>query len=394
MRSQVYLHGGMDSGFRFAFAATAISVACHTLFFASMLMMPGKSTPLRLAPSIVNVDLVTLSSPASPTSGAPPTDALAPKSHPAIDKEIRVPTINKVSPLMRPTPAAPKTEINKPDPIKPDLVKPELVKPEPPKPAPVKPQPVKPEPVKPEPIKPIMIKPEPVRVEPVRPEPIKPKRVEPQPSKPEPAKSEPSSPLPAEPVPIKLAPEKKETPPPEPPSSPKIKTSMKKKTFKPDRVREQALAQIKKQVEGPRSNPTAAAIDRLKEKDTLSEALAGLKRKVSQGPPGRGGKGGQATADLIQIYRIQVAFEVQRNWAFSEQLAGLESNLITLILFKVLPDGTIKDVTFTDRSGNSYLDESAERAVWKSNPVSPHPPGISKSSIMVGLRFTPQGVIR
>jgi colicin import membrane protein len=57
-----------------------------------------------------------------------------------------------------------------------------------------------------------------------------------------------------------------------------------------------------------------------------------------------------------------------------------------------MPNGEIKDIFFTDRSGNSYLDESAYKAIVKSNPVDPHPEGISKPYVNVGLRFTPEGV--
>jgi colicin import membrane protein len=38
------------------------------------------------------------------------------------------------------------------------------------------------------------------------------------------------------------------------------------------------------------------------------------------------------------------------------------------------------------------LDESAKKAVLKSNPVRPHPPGVTKPYVIVGLRFTPKGV--
>ena len=57
-----------------------------------------------------------------------------------------------------------------------------------------------------------------------------------------------------------------------------------------------------------------------------------------------------------------------------------------------MPNGEIKDLFFTDRSGNSHFDESAYRAVMKSNPVDPHPAGLIRPYVQMGLRFTPEGV--
>jgi colicin import membrane protein len=96
--------------------------------------------------------------------------------------------------------------------------------------------------------------------------------------------------------------------------------------------------------------------------------------------------------ELIDIYRIEVAYQIQKNWAFSEQLAGGRTELVAELAFTIMPSGEIKDIWFDKRSGNMYLDESAQKAILKSNPVSPHPPGIVKPFIIVGLRFTPKGV--
>ena len=62
------------------------------------------------------------------------------------------------------------------------------------------------------------------------------------------------------------------------------------------------------------------------------------------------------------------------------------------LTFKVMPNGEIRDVTFMDRSGNKYLDESGYRAIMKSNPVKPHPDGIVRAYVLMGVRFTPEGM--
>ncbi|MBT8370787.1 MAG: energy transducer TonB, partial [Deltaproteobacteria bacterium] len=74
------------------------------------------------------------------------------------------------------------------------------------------------------------------------------------------------------------------------------------------------------------------------------------------------------------------------------QLADGRSDLATWLIFKVMPDGEIKDLIITERSGNSHLDESAYRAVMKANPVIPHPKSVSKQYVQIGIRFTPEGI--
>jgi colicin import membrane protein len=104
-----------------------------------------------------------------------------------------------------------------------------------------------------------------------------------------------------------------------------------------------------------------------------------------------GGGGGRAVT-LLDIYKVEIAFQVQRNWAFSESMAGGAKQLQTLIVFKVMPDGEIKDIRFTRKSGNRLLDESAYKAIVKSNPVDPHPAGLRRAYVEVPLRFTPEGI--
>lgn len=93
-----------------------------------------------------------------------------------------------------------------------------------------------------------------------------------------------------------------------------------------------------------------------------------------------------------EIYQAEVAFQIQKNWAYSEQMAGLSNNLIAKIIFKVLPDGRIEDISFTERSGNAYLDESGYKAIVKSSPVKPFPPGLHIPYTVMGIRFGPEGV--
>jgi colicin import membrane protein len=83
-------------------------------------------------------------------------------------------------------------------------------------------------------------------------------------------------------------------------------------------------------------------------------------------------------------------YRIRQNWAFNERLANAEKGIQARVLIKILQNGQIRDVWFETRSGNRYLDESALKAVKKSNPLPPLPKGYVTYD--VGLQFTPSGL--
>jgi colicin import membrane protein len=193
-----------------------------------------------------------------------------------------------------------------------------------------------------------------------------------------------------------------------PAPNPKPKTSLKKKTFKSTQVVKQAIQQLEQKVAAEADTakaesepePLKSALDRLRqqvgktEADRSQQAAKTTDTGSAQatGRPGKFNENGTKTAQLIDLYRVEIAFQIQKNWAFNEQLAGGEGALVAAIVFKVMPDGEIRDIFFTDRSGNDYLDDSAYKAIVKSNPVDNHPAGLSQPYVQMGLRFTPQGI--
>jgi len=177
----------------------------------------------------------------------------------------------------------------------------------------------------------------------------------------------------------------------------KAKKSLKKKTLDRRKLIDQAVSGVQKKVEKSQSDSVNQAIEALKKKVAQTEAKPSqtdqsLSAATGAGVSGGTGSGGQRALELIDIYKIEVAFQVERQWAFSEQLAGDGQALQSSLVFKVLPSGEITNIRFTERSGNSYLDESAYKAVVKASPVSPHPEGVRQLYVTVALRFTPQGI--
>lgn len=187
---------------------------------------------------------------------------------------------------------------------------------------------------------------------------------------------------------------------------PKKKTALKYKTMKSKEVLKSALQQLEKKVEEQPARQLEDTIKRLQDKVSKQGKPSSSTNTQNQGE-GEGqsegvsdelkktgvfGTGSEKEAELIDIYRTEVAFSIQKNWAYSEQLAGGGQDLEVLVVIKVMPNGEITDIFFTDRSGNAYLDDSAYKAIKKSSPVKPHPDGLQRSYVEMGLRFTPAGV--
>jgi len=196
------------------------------------------------------------------------------------------------------------------------------------------------------------------------------------------------------PAPAKAKPEisvAKETP------SPKKKVALKYQTFKSKEVIKNALDNLEKQVEKEPPRPLEDTIKRLKEKvaeeeQAHAESVTTETETKSQSKSGVFVRGSKQEIELIDIYQADIAMQVQKNWAFSEYMSDRSKNLEASLIFKILPDGTIKDIFFVDRSGNQYLDDSAMKAIMKTSPVKPFPKELNRSSIDMGLRFTPEGV--
>jgi colicin import membrane protein len=182
---------------------------------------------------------------------------------------------------------------------------------------------------------------------------------------------------------------------------PRVKQSLKKKTQNRQKMIDQALSGVRKDVEQSESDSVRQAIDRLKKKVAQTEAAAPPTDQIAKGiagaagagiPGAASGSGGKRALEITDLYKIEVAFQVERHWAFSQQVAGDSKAQQASLVFRVLPGGEISDIRFTQKSGNSYLDDSAYKAIVKANPVSPHPAGIRMPYVTVALRFTPEGL--
>ena len=162
-----------------------------------------------------------------------------------------------------------------------------------------------------------------------------------------------------------------------------------------------AIKQVQKKVDESDSSSVKEALNRLKKKVEETEAAGPQSYESSNtkagsavigAGEGTGTAGGSQTIDAIRIYQAEIQYQIQKNWAFSQQLAGDSSTLEAVLAIKILRDGEIDDIWFDKKSGNSYLDESAYKAIVKSNPLPALPREYIGSFYKIGLIFGPKGL--
>jgi len=159
-----------------------------------------------------------------------------------------------------------------------------------------------------------------------------------------------------------------------------VKRSLKKKTYNASRVITRAIARIEKEAPRSRPQPVLQAIDRLEKKVEGGEGVA-----MTGGAVAKAGMS-KKSLKLLDIYNAEIWYRIQKSWAFSEEMAQGQTNLEAVIIAKIMRDGEIRDLWFEKRSGNSYFDGSALKAVKKSK-LPPLPEEFLGPYYEVGLRF-------
>jgi colicin import membrane protein len=165
------------------------------------------------------------------------------------------------------------------------------------------------------------------------------------------------------------------------------KEPLKKETQQSTKTLESAINEIERKVEQSQNY------------QKMMERLAEQVKKEAEGNGGAGlygagnfpGSSAQQS-DLLTIYAAEIYSYISKNWSFNEQLADGNKNLVALLGIKIMADGEIQKVWFDKKSGNSYFDEQAMKAVLKTGYLPPLPEGFRKSFLEIGLRFTPSGI--
>ncbi len=88
----------------------------------------------------------------------------------------------------------------------------------------------------------------------------------------------------------------------------------------------------------------------------------------------------------MRAYYAMVWSRIKGMWALPQGILPGEV-LETVIDLTILRSGAVTQVGFEKRSGNSYFDDSAMKAIRKASPLPPLPAWIGGNSLGIGIRF-------
>lgn len=138
---------------------------------------------------------------------------------------------------------------------------------------------------------------------------------------------------------------------------------------------ERALAAVRERIQSMPQPPPAA-------EKPASQAKEQAARSVAE-PSGAGQAGSGPGMDP---YYAEIWARIRGQWSLPEGILP-KGNVETVINARILRSGAVVDIGFEKRSGNSYFDDSAVRAVRKASPLPPLPAWIRGSDIEIGIRF-------
>ncbi|MFQ5514664.1 MAG: TonB family protein [Myxococcota bacterium] len=172
--------------------------------------------------------------------------------------------------------------------------------------------------------------------------------------------------------PVVIPPEPKEKPPPKPKPKPQPKPEPEPKPATP----------ASETAEAPK--PPARSLDQI---------MAELRQRRAQDlePPAGAAVEGHASGVLAGIlnreraeYDRKILALLYSNWAGLSALPR-RGELVVRFEVEVGPGGDVRRIRLLQSSGNRFLDESAERAIRRSDPFPPPPPGYTR----LAIRFDP-----
>ena len=155
------------------------------------------------------------------------------------------------------------------------------------------------------------------------------------------------------------------------------KPSVKKPEISPSERIDNAISKIENEV---KSNEESEK----EEEARLERTLASLKSRFGRSS-GRDGTGQSIEGIPMQIYRMEVENRIYSNWTYPER-----KELKATFVLTVRRDGTILETKIKRRSGDPLFDESALKAVKRSDPLPPFPEIYKKSYDEIEIIFNPQ----
>ncbi len=98
---------------------------------------------------------------------------------------------------------------------------------------------------------------------------------------------------------------------------------------------------------------------------------------------GTGSPFGNRYGYYVDLLRQRVA----QKWRTSDLDPRLKTAPPVIVTFSILRDGSVRDVRVVQRSGNSTLDYSAQRAIMEASPLPPLPAGFERNEANIEFWF-------
>ncbi len=168
--------------------------------------------------------------------------------------------------------------------------------------------------------------------------------------------------------------------------SPKLKPKPERSTTSSSGLIEEALSKIERKVTEQKKvqpTPTPAETVEKEEPEGVGEIAA---QGEGTGPPGTYSEVGK----VIALYQMEIESAVKNNWSYPVALLNAKARKgpEAVVLLTVRNDGKIMKHLFKQRSHNPLFDDSVQKAIEKSDPLPPFPPGYKKSYDEVEINFS------
>ena len=157
------------------------------------------------------------------------------------------------------------------------------------------------------------------------------------------------------------------------------KPSTKKSETSPAERIDNAISRIENEIKSKEESEK-------EEEARLERTLASLESRFG-GSTIRDGTGQSVEGIPMQIYKMEVEDRIYSNWAEPER-----KELKATFLLTVRRDGTILETKIKKRSGDALFDESALKAIKRSDPLPPFPEIYKKSYAEIEIIFNPQNL--
>jgi colicin import membrane protein len=142
---------------------------------------------------------------------------------------------------------------------------------------------------------------------------------------------------------------------------------------------------IKKDETGKPDIEKAISAIKQKELSSVESNKTSKAAPVSQ-PPDTSPTSSAENHSRTNDYNRFIWSKIKKNWTLPATLMP-KNNVETIIEVRIAQSGALEYIGFEKRSGNSYFDESALRAVKKSVPFPPLAGWVNSRSIEIGIRF-------